>query len=75
MNRPVSFDKNYAPFGVGDKSNQFWIHIGSYSAPFATLEAAKRFGRESFHMAGCYIRRRDGQLMATKDIGCQWEDA
>jgi hypothetical protein len=75
MKRPPLMVKNYAPFGVGLDANQFWLHIGSYTIAFSTLDAAKRYGSQNYPLAACYIRRRGGQLMATKELGkSTWED-
>jgi hypothetical protein len=59
---------NYAPFGVGDRNNQFWVHAGSYTAPFHTLESAKQYCRQHYRQAGTYIRDRSGRLVWKRTI-------
>lgn len=63
--------KNYAPFGLGDPTNQYWVHAGSYTAPFGNLEQAQRYARQQFHSASTYIRDRSGRLLWSRGIDCK----
>jgi hypothetical protein len=61
---------NYAPFGCGDSSNQFWAHIGNYSFPGPTLDSIlRRLNDGHWHWASATVRDRSGRLVATKQIG------
>lgn len=62
----------YAPYGIGHPSNRFWVHAGSYTAPFYTLESAKQFARQ--YTSETCIRDRDGnKIWKRSREGREWE--
>ncbi len=59
----------YAPYGIGFEGNQFWVHVGSTTAPFAKVDHAVNYANRQFPHSAALIRNRDGKIVVRKEMG------